>query len=176
MWVQECSQCLPMNAAEFLRQPPLFICTHAAILSTNIWSFQLTATVQQHFTSHSIKRPTSLCSSLDSFFSLFYFILFLFTENLRLPFLIQWSALPCTAHLDSLCCDDKKMAGKQKSFPFLAPALPLFSCHPWANRRRAGIGSGRDADNDQMDHREAAATASKAAFHEKIIKRHLFYI
>lgn len=117
MWVEERSQCLPMNAAEFLLQQvgpsaclhththtqartcthSLFICTHAAILSTNIWSFQLTVTVRQHLTSHSIKGPARLCSSLISFF----FYLFFLTGNLRLPFLNQRSSLPCMAHSHS---------------------------------------------------------------------------
>lgn len=106
---------------------PLFICTHAAILSTNIWSFQLTATVRQHLTSHSIKGPARLCSSLVSFFLSQFFC----TGNLRLPFPNQRSALPCTAHSHSLYCDDKKWQANMEELSFClllhapsSPAIP----------------------------------------------------
>lgn len=121
---------------------------------------------------HQRPRPPLFLTRLFLFILTFLFFL---TGNLKLLFLNRRSALPCTAHSHSaaLCTVmTKKMAGKHiRVFLSLATALPLFSCHPCANRGRAGIRSGRAADNDQMDHRRAAATASKSLVHPVHISR-----
>lgn len=99
-------------------------------------------------------------------------------ENLKLPSLNQESTLPCTTRSHfwaSRYCDQQKplnktKAGKQTNSvplppPFFSPLFPELAVGAGVGNRRADMGliPGRASNNDHMDHRGTAASASSRA-------------